>query len=153
MTADIGTASPRYRVSPFPLTPQHERGPPTWQLFSSSADTDNRPKSHPFRTHIFQGLPAATYHRNGHSTLRVIIYQSRTSHSDTLPVAPAVLRLLAQLSPSHSKPPSHLTHCQHGNRKSPLQGTAGSKRLELLVPNLGTMGCHCKQMPVPKGWN
>ena len=28
-----------------------------------------------------------------------------------------------------------------------------SQRLELLVPNLGTMGYHCKQLPVPKGWN
>ena len=25
--------------------------------------------------------------------------------------------------------------------------------LELLVPNLGTMGCHCKQLPVTRGWN
>ena len=30
----------------------------------------------------------------------------------------------------------------------PLQGTAGSQRLELLVP-----GYHCKQLPVPRGWN
>ena len=33
------------------------------------------------------------------------------------------------------------------------QGTAGSQRLELLVPNLGTMGYHCKELPVPTGWN
>ena len=33
------------------------------------------------------------------------------------------------------------------------QGTAGSQRLELLVPNLGTMGYHCKELPVPRGWN
>ena len=31
----------------------------------------------------------------------------------------------------------------------PLQGTAGSQRLELLVPNLGTRGYRCKQLPVP----
>jgi len=30
-----------------------------------------------------------------------------------------------------------------------LQGTAGSQRLELLVPNLGTRHYHCKQLPVP----
>ena len=69
------------------------------------------------------------------------------------------------------------THCcQRGNHRLPLQGTAGSQRLELLVPNLGTMrlplqatagsqrlelmlsnlgtiGYHCKQLPVPRGWN
>ena len=35
----------------------------------------------------------------------------------------------------------------------PLQGTAGSQRLELLVRNLGTMGYHCKQIPGTRGWN
>ena len=35
---------------------------------------------------------------------------------------------------------------QRGNHRLPLQGTAGSQRLELLVPNLGTMGYHCKQL-------
>ena len=40
-----------------------------------------------------------------------------------------------------------------GNHRLPLQGTAGSQRLELLVPNLGTMGYHCKQLPVTRGWN
>ena len=39
------------------------------------------------------------------------------------------------------------THAsQPGNHRLPLQGTAGPKRLELLVPNLGTMGYHCKQL-------
>ena len=46
------------------------------------------------------------------------------------------------------------THCsQRGNHRLPLQGTAGSQRLELLVPNLGTMCYHCKQLPVTRGWN
>ena len=49
------------------------------------------------------------------------------------------------------------THCfQRGNHRLPLQGTAGSQRLELLVPNLGTIGTigyHCKELPVPKAWN
>ena len=46
------------------------------------------------------------------------------------------------------------THCcQRGNHRLPLQGTAGSQRLELLVPNPGTMGYHCKQLPVTRGWN
>ena len=60
------------------------------------------------------------------------------------------------------------THCcQRGNHRLPLQGTAGSQRLEVMVPNLGTRGYHCKQLPVPtwepqvtskelpvpKGWN
>ena len=43
--------------------------------------------------------------------------------------------------------------CQRGNHRLPLQGTAGSQRMELLVPNLVTRGYHCKQLPVPKGWN
>ena len=39
------------------------------------------------------------------------------------------------------------THAfQPGNHRLPLQGTAGLQRLELLVPNLGTMGYHCKQL-------
>ena len=43
--------------------------------------------------------------------------------------------------------------CQQGNHRSPLQGTAGSQRMELLVTNLGTRGYHCKELPVPRGWN
>ena len=42
---------------------------------------------------------------------------------------------------------------QPGNHRLPLQGTAGSQRMELLVPNLGARGYHCKQLPVPRGWN
>ena len=46
------------------------------------------------------------------------------------------------------------THgCQRGNHRLPFQGTAGSQRLGLLVPNLATMGYHCKQLPVTRGWN
>ena len=33
------------------------------------------------------------------------------------------------------------------------QGTAGSQRLELTVANVGTTGYHCKELPVPRGWN
>ena len=33
------------------------------------------------------------------------------------------------------------------------QGSAGFKRLELTVANVGTTGYHCKERPVPKGWN
>ena len=40
---------------------------------------------------------------------------------------------------------------ERGNHRLPLQGTAGSQRMELLVPNLGTRGYHCKQLPVPRG--
>ena len=43
--------------------------------------------------------------------------------------------------------------CQRGNHRLQLQGTPGSQRMELLVPNLGTRGYHCKQLPVPRGWN
>ena len=46
-----------------------------------------------------------------------------------------------------------LTVSQRGNHRLPLQGTAGSQRSELLVPNLETTGCHCKELPVPQGWN
>ena len=38
---------------------------------------------------------------------------------------------------------------KRGNHSLPLQGTAGSQRLERMVPNLGTRGHHCKQLPVP----
>ena len=34
-----------------------------------------------------------------------------------------------------------------------LQATAGYLRLELMLPNLGTIGYHCKELPFPKGWN
>ena len=44
--------------------------------------------------------------------------------------------------------------CQRGNHRLPLQGTPGSQRMELLVPNLGTRGYHCKQLPAgSRGWN
>ena len=33
------------------------------------------------------------------------------------------------------------------------QGTAGSQRLEFSVANVGTTGYHCKELPVPRGWN
>ena len=42
---------------------------------------------------------------------------------------------------------------QPGNHGLPLQATAGYQRLELMLPNLGTTGCHCKELPFPKGWN
>ena len=42
---------------------------------------------------------------------------------------------------------------QPGNHGLPLQATAGSQRLELMLPNLGTIGYHCKELPIPKGWN
>ena len=42
---------------------------------------------------------------------------------------------------------------QPGNHRSPLQATAGYQRLELMLPNLGTIGYHCKELPFPKGWN
>ena len=42
---------------------------------------------------------------------------------------------------------------QPGNHGLPLQATAGYQRLELMLPNLGTLGYHCKELPVPKGWN
>ena len=33
---------------------------------------------------------------------------------------------------------------QPGNHGLPLQAT---------LPNLGTIGYHCKELPIPKGWN
>ena len=43
-------------------------------------------------------------------------------------------------------------NCWFPNRL-PLQGPAGSQRMELFVPNLGTRGYHFKQLPVPRGRN
>ena len=40
-----------------------------------------------------------------------------------------------------------------GNQRLPLQATDGSQRLELMLPNLGTIGYHCKELPIPQGWN
>ena len=46
------------------------------------------------------------------------------------------------------------THAsQPGNHRLQLQATAGSQRLELMLPNLGTIGYHWKELPIPKGWN
>ena len=42
---------------------------------------------------------------------------------------------------------------QPGNHGLPLQETAGYQRLELMLPNLGTIGYHYKELPFPKGWN
>ena len=36
------------------------------------------------------------------------------------------------------------------NQGLPWQGTAGSQTLKLTVPNLGTRGYHCKELPVPR---
>ena len=33
------------------------------------------------------------------------------------------------------------------------QGPAGFQRLELTLANVGTTGYHCKELPVPRGWN
>ena len=42
---------------------------------------------------------------------------------------------------------------QPGSYGLPLQATAGSQRLELMLPNLGTIGYHGKELPVPRPWN
>ena len=42
---------------------------------------------------------------------------------------------------------------QCGNQRLPWQGTAGSQTLKLTVPNLGTRGYHCKELPVPRSQN
>ena len=39
---------------------------------------------------------------------------------------------------------------QPGNHGLPLQATAGYQRLELMLPNLGTIGYHCKELPFPE---
>ena len=39
---------------------------------------------------------------------------------------------------------------QPGNHWLPLQGTSNSHRLELMVPNVGTKGCHDQELPVPR---
>ena len=75
--------------------------------------TDNRPKSRPFRSHIFQALPTGTYCTTEnkpfrHSTLQVIIHQSRTSHSGTLPAAKVAP--CCPTSPRHTFPPHSENH-------------------------------------------
>ena len=39
---------------------------------------------------------------------------------------------------------------QRGNQRLPWQGTAGSQTLKLTVPNLGTRGYYCKELPGPR---
>ena len=48
---------------------------------------------------------------------------------------------------------SHRLEVMVPNQRLPLQATAGYQGLELMLPNLGTTGNHCKELPVPKGWN
>ena len=63
--------------------------------------------------------------------------------------------------PGNHRLPSELPflkvgHCKElpvpnrGNQRLPWQGTAGSQTLKLTVPNLGTRGYYCKELPVPK---
>ena len=40
-----------------------------------------------------------------------------------------------------------------GNHRLPLQGTPGSHRLKLFVPNFKTIRYHCEELPVPRDWN
>ena len=40
-----------------------------------------------------------------------------------------------------------------GTTGYPLQGTGGSNISEVMVLKLGTRGYHCKQLPIPTGWN
>ena len=55
---------------------------------------------------------------------------------------------------SNCRVPEVGTHAsQPGNQRLPLQRTSVSSRLELTVPNVGTKGCHGKELPVPRGWN
>ena len=42
---------------------------------------------------------------------------------------------------------------QPGNRRLPLQRICGSEKLQLTVANLGTIGYHCKELPVLTSWN
>ena len=39
------------------------------------------------------------------------------------------------------------------NHWLPLRGTAGCQKVKLMLSNLGTRGYHCKELPVPRGWN
>ena len=38
------------------------------------------------------------------------------------------------------------------NHRLPFWGTIGSQRLDLTVPNLVTIRCHCKELLVPRSW-
>ena len=42
---------------------------------------------------------------------------------------------------------------QAGNHRLPLQGTPGSQRLKLLLPNFETTRYHDKELPVSRDWN
>ena len=75
----------------------------------------------------------------------------RLVHGKELPVPKGWNSLLPTWEPQvtiarNCRLPEVGTHCsQPGNQRLPLQATAGS--------HLGTTGYHCKELPVPKGWN
>ena len=75
----------------------------------------------------------------------------RLVHGKELPVPKGWNSLLPTWEPQvtiarNCRLPEVGTHgSQPGNQRLPLQATAGS--------HLGTTGYHCKELPVPKGWN
>ena len=75
----------------------------------------------------------------------------RLVHGKELPVPKGWNSLLPTWEPQvaiarNCRFPEVGTHgSQRGNKRLPLQATAGS--------HLGTTGYHCKELPVPKGWN
>ena len=83
----------------------------------------------------------------------------RLVHGKELPVPKGWNSLLPTWEPQatiarNCRFPQVRSHGSHnGNQRLPLQATAGSQRLELMLLNLGTIGYHCKELPVPKGWN
>ena len=42
---------------------------------------------------------------------------------------------------------------QNWNQRLLLQATAGYQRLELILPNVGTIGKPLQRTSIPKGWN
>ena len=74
----------------------------------------------------------------------------RLVHGKGLPVSKGWNSLLPTWEPQvtiarNCRFPEVGTHgSQPGNQRLPLQETAGYQRLELMLPNLGTIGDHCK---------
>ena len=75
----------------------------------------------------------------------------RLVHDKELPVPKGWNSLLPTWEPQvtiarNCRFPEVRSHgCQPGNQRLPLQATTGS--------HLGTIGYHCKELPIPKGWN
>ena len=66
---------------------------------------------------------------------------------------PGNRRLPLQATAGSQSPEVGTPGSQPRNHRLPLQRISGSQKLELTVFNVGTTGYHCNELPVPRSWN